>query len=62
MLKSKSRWNLQTADQNIVEVLAQELHITPLVATLLVNRGLDTVEAARSFLFIKNKNSMIRIY
>lgn len=55
MLKSKSRWNLQTADQNIVEVLAQELHITPLVATLLVNRGLDTVEAARSFLFIKKQ-------
>ena len=36
-------------------ILAEELHITPLVAALLVNRGLDTIESARSFLFVKNQ-------
>ncbi|MFJ7927756.1 single-stranded-DNA-specific exonuclease RecJ [Peribacillus sp. NPDC096448] len=55
MLKPKTRWNLRTADENKVAVLAEELHITPLVAALLVNRGLDTIENARSFLFVKNQ-------
>ncbi|WHY55260.1 single-stranded-DNA-specific exonuclease RecJ [Peribacillus simplex] len=55
MLKPKTRWNLRTADENKVAVLAEELHITPLVAALLVNRGLDTIESARSFLFVKNQ-------
>ncbi|MGE6375532.1 single-stranded-DNA-specific exonuclease RecJ [Peribacillus muralis] len=55
MLKPKTRWNLRTADENKVAVLAEELHITPLVAALLVNRGLDTIDSARSFLFVKNQ-------
>ncbi|MEK4537605.1 single-stranded-DNA-specific exonuclease RecJ [Peribacillus sp. FSL K6-1552] len=55
MLKPKTRWNLRTADENKVAELAEELHITPLVAALLVNRGLDTIESARSFLFVKNQ-------
>lgn len=55
MLKPKTRWNLRTADENKVAALAEELHITPLVAALLVNRGLDTIESARSFLFVKNQ-------
>ncbi|MGE7905308.1 single-stranded-DNA-specific exonuclease RecJ [Peribacillus sp. NPDC094092] len=55
MLKPKTRWNLRTADENKVAVLAEELHITPLVAALLVNRGLETIESARSFLFVKNQ-------
>ncbi len=32
-------------------MLANELKITPLVASMLVNRGLDTVDSARYFLF-----------
>ncbi|KON70234.1 recombinase RecJ [Peribacillus butanolivorans] len=55
MLKPKTRWNLRTAVENKVAELAEELHITPLVAALLVNRGLDTIESARSFLFVKNQ-------
>ena len=55
MLKPKTRWNVQSADEEKVAALANELHITPLVATLLVNRGLDTIESARSFLFVKNQ-------
>ncbi|MGM9956361.1 MAG: single-stranded-DNA-specific exonuclease RecJ [Peribacillus sp.] len=55
MLKPKTRWNVKSVDENKVAILAEELHITPLVATLLVNRGLDTIESARSFLFVKNQ-------
>ncbi|MFJ5621722.1 single-stranded-DNA-specific exonuclease RecJ [Peribacillus loiseleuriae] len=55
MLKPRTRWNLQSADEQITDVLAKELHITPLVASLLVNRGFQTVEEARSFLFIKKQ-------
>ena len=32
MLKPKTRWNVQTADQNKVAALVEQLHITPLVA------------------------------
>ena len=55
MLKPKTRWNVQAADSNKITALVEQLHITPLVATLLVNRGLDDVEAARSFLYVKKQ-------
>nr|WP_263325608.1 single-stranded-DNA-specific exonuclease RecJ [Neobacillus sp. Marseille-Q6967] len=51
MLKSKTRWNVRKSDQQLVKTLEEELKITPLVASMLVNRGLDTVDSARSFLF-----------
>ncbi|WP_248737434.1 single-stranded-DNA-specific exonuclease RecJ [Neobacillus rhizosphaerae] len=51
MLKSKSRWIVPSSDHHLVKMLENELKITPLVASLLVNRGLDTVESARYFLF-----------
>ena len=51
MLQSKTRWIVRDSDDNLVNMLANELKITPLVASLLVNRGLDTVESARYFLF-----------
>ncbi|MFD0047895.1 single-stranded-DNA-specific exonuclease RecJ [Actinomycetes bacterium NPDC127524] len=56
MLKPRTRWNVQSADSHIVETLAGQLHLTPLAATLLANRGLKTVEEAQSFLFT-NKDS-----
>lgn len=55
MLKPKTRWNVQTADINKISALVDQLHITPLVARVLVNRGLDEIEAARSFLFVKKQ-------
>lgn len=55
MLKPKTRWNVQAADSKKSAELEEQLHVTPLVATLLVNRGLDDVEAARSFLFVKKQ-------
>ncbi|PLR93748.1 single-stranded-DNA-specific exonuclease RecJ [Bacillus sp. T33-2] len=55
MLKSKKRWIVKQSDPNKTEQLANELNITPLTASLLVNRGLDTVEAARYFLFDQDR-------
>ncbi|MGM9923733.1 MAG: single-stranded-DNA-specific exonuclease RecJ [Bacillus sp. (in: firmicutes)] len=54
MLQSRTRWNLEQSDKYTVEQLTHALHITPLVAQLLVNRGINTVEDARSFLFLEN--------
>jgi single-stranded-DNA-specific exonuclease len=51
MLKPKSRWNVRKPDSNLVETLRTELNITPLVAQLLINRGINTVDDARYFLF-----------
>lgn len=51
MLKSKTRWIVRKSDNILVKMLEKELKITPLVASLLVNRGLNTVDSARYFLF-----------
>jgi single-stranded-DNA-specific exonuclease len=51
MLKPKSRWIVKKSDQTIIDSLAKDLKINSLTASLLVNRGLDTVEDARYFLF-----------
>ncbi len=55
MLASKTRWNMKQVNEQQVQMIAQALHIAPLVATLLVSRGYDTVEAARSFLSKSNR-------
>jgi single-stranded-DNA-specific exonuclease len=51
MLKSKTRWKIRKAEPIALENLASELNITPLVAGLLINRGITEPEAARAFLF-----------
>ncbi|MED3571489.1 single-stranded-DNA-specific exonuclease RecJ [Cytobacillus praedii] len=51
MLHSKTRWIVQNSDEEKENLLVQELNITPLVASLLVNRGLETPDLARHFLF-----------
>jgi single-stranded-DNA-specific exonuclease len=55
MLKSKTRWIVRKSDQQLVKTLVNELKITPLVASLLINRGLDTASSARYFLFGKEQ-------
>jgi single-stranded-DNA-specific exonuclease len=55
MLKSKTRWIVRKPDHQLVQTIANELKITPLVASLLVNRGLNTVDSARYFLFSSNQ-------
>ncbi|RDU35082.1 single-stranded-DNA-specific exonuclease RecJ [Neobacillus piezotolerans] len=51
MLNSKTRWIVRESNESIATKLAAELNISHLVSSMLVNRGLDTVEAARPFLF-----------
>ena len=54
MLASKMRWEIQRPDQDKVKSLTEQLHITPLVASLLVKRGFDKAESARLFLHTKD--------
>ncbi|MEH7273635.1 single-stranded-DNA-specific exonuclease RecJ [Neobacillus vireti] len=55
MLKSKTRWIVRKSDQQLIKTLENELKITPLVASMLINRGMDTVDSARYFLFGKEQ-------
>ncbi len=50
LLQSKTRWKLNECNNTIANLLVKELQVTPLVASLLVSRGLTTVESAREFL------------
>ncbi|WP_332631230.1 single-stranded-DNA-specific exonuclease RecJ [Halalkalibacter flavus] len=51
MLKPKARWKIKEQASSQVDQLVNELNIAPLVASLLLNRGFETVEAARRFLY-----------
>ncbi|OIJ16593.1 single-stranded-DNA-specific exonuclease RecJ [Anaerobacillus alkalilacustris] len=53
MLKSKKRWRLEGKDQSLAQQFVAELKVSPLVANLLINRGITTVEAANNFLYIE---------
>ncbi|WAA11560.1 single-stranded-DNA-specific exonuclease RecJ [Fervidibacillus halotolerans] len=50
MLQPKTRWILRKGNRENIQQLMEQLELTPLVATLLVNRGIDTVEKAVQFL------------
>jgi single-stranded-DNA-specific exonuclease len=50
MLHAKARWNISEADAEQVENLAQELRIEPLLARLLIARGMIDKEQANAFL------------
>ena len=56
MLHSKTRWIVRDSDKEKENLLVQELNITPLMASLLVNRGLEMPESARHFLFDHNQD------
>lgn len=58
MLQSKMRWNrLDEHCDNIdyLNELSKSLNLTPLVVSLLVNRGIQTVEEAHRFLYIEEQ-------
>jgi len=44
------RWQLATADDQAVSILARQLNLRPLLARLLVLRGIETPDAAAAFL------------
>ncbi len=50
MLKAKTRWQLATCNEALAEEIAEACAISPLIARLLVIRGIDSPEKARSFL------------
>ena len=50
MKPMKKRWNLLAAHKETVQELVRQLHISPLLAQVLVNRGIYTLEDARDFL------------
>lgn len=55
MLHPKSRWMVREGNRQKAEQLMKELQLTPLVANLLVNRGLDTTEDVKNFLFAEEE-------
>ena len=55
MLLSKTRWVIQEPDEEAIKSLAEQLNIAPLVATLLVNRGINDLEKAKEFLFTEDQ-------
>lgn len=50
MLKPKSRWIIQQTNKDKIDQLSSMLNINPLIASLLINRGIDSYEAAEQFL------------
>ncbi|MFS0861691.1 single-stranded-DNA-specific exonuclease RecJ [Fredinandcohnia sp. 179-A 10B2 NHS] len=56
MLQSKTRWKVNENNIELTNLLVTELQVTPLVASLLVNRGLTTVESAREFLMAEEND------
>ncbi|MCM3619269.1 single-stranded-DNA-specific exonuclease RecJ [Sutcliffiella horikoshii] len=55
MLASKSRWNVREPNKELIEQLAESMGVAPLIASLLVNRGLDTIENAKEFLYTEDQ-------
>ncbi|PKG24432.1 single-stranded-DNA-specific exonuclease RecJ [Niallia nealsonii] len=58
MLQSKTRWitHIDNQTDDIIAEFVQHLNITPLVASLLINRGYRTVGEAKDFLFAQNQD------
>ncbi len=44
-----TRWRLRSFDRDKVEQLGRESHLSPLIAQLLINRGIGTTSAVASF-------------
>ena len=50
-MQLKSFWQFKCFDEDKAQQLQEELNISPLVARLLVQRGIDTTERAHNFLY-----------
>lgn len=50
MLKAKTRWQLAAFDEKLADEIARECGLSPLIAKLLVIRGIDSPQRARAFL------------
>jgi len=47
----KKRWCIKEPDKETQRLLSQELGISPIVAQVLINRGIKDLEQAHQFLF-----------
>lgn len=56
MLKPKTRWVFQQGERGKIDMLADALSVTPLLASLLVNRGIESPEEAQEFLFDRGQS------
>ncbi|MBS4194796.1 single-stranded-DNA-specific exonuclease RecJ [Lederbergia citri] len=56
MLNPKTRWIVKNTNNKTASEFAEQLNITPLLASLLMNRGITNVDQARSFLFTESEN------
>ncbi|KIL44524.1 single-stranded-DNA-specific exonuclease RecJ [Jeotgalibacillus soli] len=56
MLQPKTRWMVKPSDEQKIQNLIAGLQIPKIVATLLVQRGMDQIDSARSFLQIENED------
>ncbi|GIN89734.1 single-stranded-DNA-specific exonuclease RecJ [Siminovitchia terrae] len=56
MLQSNTRWIVRKADEKAVQILSGELDISPLTATLLLNRGISDPAEAYRFLHIEKED------
>ncbi|OZI12006.1 single-stranded-DNA-specific exonuclease RecJ [Bacillaceae bacterium SAS-127] len=56
MLKPKTRWIVRQTDEEMRDQLCEKLAISPLLASLLINRGITDEENARHFLFDKGND------
>ncbi|WP_017728621.1 single-stranded-DNA-specific exonuclease RecJ [Halalkalibacterium ligniniphilum] len=50
MLKPRTRWKVQQQEDEKVQAFVEHLQIQPLIAKLLLNRGIETIEEAKRFL------------
>ncbi len=53
MLRSKKRWRVEKRGHSLEQQFFTELKVSPLVANLLISRGISSVEEARNFLYIE---------
>lgn len=56
MIESKKQWQLSTPDEHKTKQLEQALGIPPVLAKILVSRGMDTPEKAHAFMNIDNSS------
>ncbi|MGO4791929.1 single-stranded-DNA-specific exonuclease RecJ [Paenibacillus sp. 2KB_20] len=51
MLYSKYEWRIRSAESSIIDRLAQDLSLPPMVASLMASRGIQSAEDGRRFLY-----------
>lgn len=50
MIQSKSKWQMTSVDETLIQSFCEALHIPPLLAKILVARDIQTVEEAKQFI------------